>query len=325
MTELISSEEEELQRILSAIQRLDASKFFPSVNIRERRGLYFSQQAKRVWSNNGYVDGTISGEKSIGKTSYAYWNLYSTYEEDWGLAGNFMFMNPTLLLRIFQELNRMNIRLPQAIIDDASTTLNKSRWWDTDTQNFSEFYNLVRSVVGSTLFTSPSDHIPSSIKRDIHFTIQIKSMPVNLVRNAVEDGNQYWINAVERIRKFNLPDPYLWRTATLYTSYMIPDGRIFTDVRKHFDDYPLQYPTEPYNQYNEMRRRRVAIMIERCLNPDVKPKKAVGRPSGAKDNLKAAYESFKSLGLSDDEIAEKMGYNSRQALYRNIKSIGLTF
>ena len=136
---------------------------------------FFVQKIKQAYYSNGFTDAFVesSGRKGIGKTAFSLLCGYQVYG-DWDMALDHLFFTPKLALEslrerllVAKEKKQSVKRVPYLIIDDATMSLNKSRWFLPGIQDFSEYYSLIRTCCASVLFTGPSLRLPESIACDI--------------------------------------------------------------------------------------------------------------------------------------------------------------
>ena len=300
------------QELISEERSFDAKQVFKNVDCEFKQGLFFARQAKHAYLTEGYVDAQIVGEKSIGKTSYALWNLRAAYG-DWDTAFKFLFMQPRLLLKVLQYFHNKKIRLPMICQDDAGRKLNRSRWYLDETMDFAEFYDLVKSVCSGFLFTEPSFKLPGSIEKTIKYTVMMRSVSQKKLRNVLLGGDNkalMWKARYARAVEEQV-DPLLWCKATLYSRYTRPDGAIWMSNIKHTDYYPLHYPNSVKENVDIVRRNEVTAALDKALNKEEK-KDHMG------ERLYLAYKEFQKLGYTNTQIADKLGYKKFQDLSYHI-------
>lgn len=300
------------QELIDAPRNFDPAQIFRNVDYEYKQGLFFARQAKAAYKAEGYVDAQIVGEKSIGKTSYALWNLRQAYG-DWKTGFSFLFMQPRLLLKVLEYFHNKKMRLPMVCQDDAGRKLNRSRWYLDETMDFSEFYDLVKSVCSAFTFTEPAFKLPSSIENTIKYTVMMQKVSPRRLRQVLtgnDDKAAIWKARYARAVEEGV-DPMLWCKATLYSRYTRPDGDVRMSNVKHFDFYPLHYPDPIKEMVDEIRRHEVTEAINKALNKDE-------RKDHLGERLYLCYKALQADGYSNTDIAIKLGYKKFQDLTYHI-------
>jgi len=90
----------------------------------------------------------------IGKSVYALKTLYYIYGK-WNVAKRYVVFMPEEFLRLFEELIDQRARLPVMLWDDAGFWLGRQRWLNKFVIAVREHLNVIRTHVGSIMFTAP--------------------------------------------------------------------------------------------------------------------------------------------------------------------------
>ena len=229
--------------------------------------LTLSALIKRAYRTNGYVSAGVIGEMGIGKTSYALHVASEIY--GWDKALQYLFFKPQDAVRVMRKALDSGKRIPLLIMDDAGFWLSKLTWWEEHKVVFMDFYNLIRTVCASIIFTCPGDELPKVMRKKMYFRITISPLHKNRVIQLLEKIPKRELEVLRSegrdIRYWNIAKGYKLQTLPSYMQY----------VRSLFEDiYPLHYPKHIYLKYEEMRRVFVREALEKAVKrlcPSVLP------------------------------------------------------
>ena len=218
--------------------------------------LTLSALIKRAYRTNGYVSAGVIGEMGIGKTSYALHVASEIY--GWDKALQYLFFKPQDAVRVMRKALDSGKRIPLLIMDDAGFWLSKLTWWEEHKVVFMDFYNLIRTVCASIIFTCPGDELPKVMRKKMYFRITISPLHKNRVIQLLEKIPKRELEVLRSegrdIRYWNIAKGYKLQTLPSYMQY----------VRSLFEDiYPLHYPKHIYLKYEEMRRIFVKEALEK--------------------------------------------------------------
>lgn len=307
-------------------------EYFPNLGgYPEWKPNQFVQKIKQAYYNRGFTDGFIesSGRKGVGKTSLCLIigkQVYGTYEQ----ALDHLYFTPKLALESLRALMKDSKktgnpvkRVPYIIIDDATMSLNKSRWWLPGIQDFAEFYGIIRSCCASVIFSGPSLRLPESISCDIEFKIIVKHIASEKRIKEVAEGNfektSFWKRQAEQATAYGIKKKYLWRQARIYSNFTIPSSpKRFISPNIMTTIFPLHYPDNIFKEYEKRRNEKVFEMLDRAIEGE-KPKK-IGRPPNSNllhTVVRNAYYDHKKKGYSQKKSSEIMGI-SKDMLQKHV-------
>jgi len=218
--------------------------------------LTLSALIKRAYRTNGYVSAGVIGEMGIGKTSYALHVASEIY--GWDKVLQYLFFKPQDAIQVMRKALDSGKRIPLLIMDDAGFWLGKLTWWEEHKVVFMDFYNLIRTVCASIIFTCPGDELPKVMRKKMYFRITISPLHKNRVLQLLEKIPKRELEVLRSegrdIRYWNIAKGYKLQTLPSYMQY----------VRSLFEDiYPLHYPKHIYLKYEEMRRVFVKEALEK--------------------------------------------------------------
>ena len=258
--------------------------------------------------HNGFVSALIYGEMGVGKTSYALHVGSEVY--GWNKVLNYLYFKPQEAIKAMRKALERGERIPLIIMDDVGYWLGKLTWWEPQKVAFMDFYNLIRSVCASVLFTCPTDEIPKTIKKKIFFRVAIKPLP----RREAEEI--YASLSEEKIREMVREgiNPKLWNVARGYKLKTLPSFMQFVEA-KFQDIYPLHYPIWVLEKYELKRREAVKEALEKVE----KAFRKASRPG--KQQLISYARKLLMEGYSRKQIVEKLmeAGVSKVTAYRYLK------
>ena len=114
----------------------------------------------------------VMGEEGSGKTSYALWLGYLVYG-DWDRVLRYLFFRPEDVVRAFQRVLEKRERIPYVIMDDAGRWIGKWFSMQRGVKKFLAFYNMIRTVAASVVFTTPADEISKTLRDKAHVRVRV--------------------------------------------------------------------------------------------------------------------------------------------------------
>ena len=189
-----------------------------------------SKIIKREYKRYGFASFFVYGPQGSGKTTYSLKILkevYGSYKD----ALRYLHFHLEPLIANLHAAFQAGTRYPSVIIDDAGIALLKYRWQRDAEQWFAKFYNLIRSVAGSIIFTSvEAEDIIKFVRNKVTYLVSIERMNDNI------------------------------SFARGYRRYLLPSGRYF--VRLEFvDKFNLNIPESVRKEYENMRRAAINLLF----------------------------------------------------------------
>lgn len=190
----------------------------------------------------------------VGKTSYALWVAYELLG-DWGVVLDHLFFKPEDAIRAIAAAARRGEKLPIIIMDDAGTWLDRLTWWESGKVSFMKFFNLIRSVAHSVVFTTPTEELPKQI-------INKCFIRVNVRRTGYDELREIYGGDLSGLLK-TAEEHGLSPTFSLAVGYVVKTLPSFMQlVRKEFyDAFPTHYPRPVFERYERIRRKAVGILL----------------------------------------------------------------
>ena len=181
----------------------------------------------------------VYGRKGIGKTKVAMILAHSIYN-DWDMVLDHLIFTP----QQFSGILRIGMgRIPCLIFDDAGTWLNKYKYRSHEMASFCKLYDLMRSLVGVIIFTTPHPHnILRYVREDVDLFIKVKEY-----KGSIRECDIY-----ERFYTHPIPKVGEIRKGTMVMEKMLID---LNDL-----------PDEVYEKYLVARERAVEKAVEDFLN-----------------------------------------------------------
>ncbi len=184
-------------------------------------------------------------------------------------------------------------------MDDAGLWLGKSQWWKREKVEFAEFFDIIRTVCSSIIFTTPSDNLMSRISHEIMLRIKISAIDSDLYAHLKRQG-------------YNV-DVDKYRVAKIYRFSLSP---LFQPIIKKqaYDIYPLHYPDDVKREYDKKRLdavRHKLTKVKQSLKSDVTIKIE-------KSDIDAKIVELLNQGYTKKEIARILGI-SRATVYNRLK------
>ena len=243
--------------------------------------------------SNEAVTILINGEIGAGKTAYALYTARCIYSS-WDEVLAHLYFDPRPLVEEIKEAHKRGERIPLIIVDDAGLWLSKLSWWERPIREFMEFFNVIRSVCGAVIFTTPSNDIPQRIIEKIQYHVLVR-----------------------KINKKNARGVPLSQ-AVIYRSWMTPAGRRIKKVA--IDIYPRHYPNPVFIKYEDMRRQAIARKLDSVLRSLEDKRPSITR----REAIREVYNLMKEKRIGRDEahsiLAEAgMSYYARYKLIRKIE------
>ena len=262
--------------------------------------LVLSNLIREAHRREGFISVLVFGSQGIGKTSYALHVAHEIYG-DWNKALSHLFFNPKDMISLFKNYLRNGERIPLVISDDAGLWLSKSRWWLREKVEFCEFFDIIRTVCSSIIFTTPSDNLLSRLSHEINLRVKISYI----------DGEIYEMLKREGISV----NPQTYRIAKIYQFSLSP---LFQPIikKRGYDIYPLFYPDEIKEKYDKIRRDIVRQKLERV---DTSLKSQIEIKCD-KTNIDQKILELLSQGYSKSEIARLLGIG-RATVYRRLRKL----
>lgn len=187
---------------------------------------------KAKMENEGCTIAYIFGEIGVGKTSYALYTAHEIYG-NWKEPLEWLFFDIKDLLPRLSERFLKGERVPLIIIDDAGLWANRMYWWELPVKEFTKLFNVIRSMAGGVIFTSPSDEIPRQLIKKVKYRIFVS-------RAGSKDGTPL-------------------SRAIIYDQYILPDFRPV--VKKVAEEiFPTHYPV--YEEYAKKRNTAITTKLK---------------------------------------------------------------
>lgn len=173
----------------------------------------------------------IYGPLRYGKTAYACKTLaalYGTWNPE--VLKNYIIFKPQEFITKIKPIMKTGIKFPAFLWDDAGIWLSAMKWYDPLLKAISEYFQVIGTVFGGVLFTSP---LPNYVLK------RIRGFPTSA-----------------NIRIYKVGDhPSKPRVATGYQTYLLPD------MRRHYvrtfmeDRFSAVMPTKFYDWYIAYRKQ----------------------------------------------------------------------
>ena len=259
---------------------------------------FLTRLVQQAYEREGFISALIFGSQGIGKTSYALHVARQVYG-NWRKALNHLFFNPKEAIEYLDKALDRSERIPLIIMDDAGLWLGKSQWWKREKVEFAEFFDIIRTVCSSIIFTTPSDNLMSRISHEIMLRIKISAIDSDLYAHLKRQG-------------YNV-DVDKYRVAKIYRFSLSP---LFQPIIKKqaYDIYPLHYPDDVKREYDKKRLdavRHKLAKVKQSLKSDVTIKIE-------KSDIDAKIVELLNQGYTKKEIARILGI-SRATVYNRLK------
>ncbi len=259
---------------------------------------FLTRLVQQAYEREGFISALIFGSQGIGKTSYALHVARQVYG-NWRKALNHLFFNPKEAIEYLDKALDRSERIPLIIMDDAGLWLGKSQWWKREKVEFAEFFDIIRTVCSSIIFTTPSDNLMSRISHEIMLRIKISAIDSDLYAHLKRQG-------------YNV-DVDKYRVAKIYRFSLSP---LFQPIIKKqaYDIYPLHYPDDVKREYDKKRLdavRHKLAKVKQSLKSDVTIKIK-------KSDIDAKIVELLNQGYTKKEIARILGI-SRATVYNRLK------
>ena len=195
----------------------------------------------------GFISALIFGNQGIGKTSYALHVAKEVYG-GWDHVLDYLFFNPKDAINVMEQAIEEEKRIPLIIMDDAGIWLGKTEWWRREKVEFAEFFDIIRTVCSSVVFTTPADNLMSRLSREIMLRIKVTHLDGEVDAQLKEKGMKV--------------DPKLFRLAKIYRFSLSPlfQPNIYKTA---FDVFPALYPDEVKKKYDRLRLKAIKWKLER--------------------------------------------------------------
>jgi hypothetical protein len=259
---------------------------------------FLTRLIRHAYEREGFISALIFGSQGIGKTSYALHVAHQVYG-DWRKALNSLFFNPKEAIEYLDKALSRNERIPLIIMDDAGLWLGKSQWWKREKIEFAEFFDIIRTVCSSVVFTTPSDNLISRLSHEIMLRIKVSPIDSDLYAQLKRQG-------------YNV-DVDRYRVAKIYRFSLSP---LFQPIiqKTAYDIFPLYYPNDIKQEYDKKRLdavRHKLTKVKQSLKSDITIKVD-------KSDIDAKIVELLSQGYTKKEIAQILGI-SRATVYNRLK------
>lgn len=197
----------------------------------------------------------VYGAMGVGKTSYALWVAHEVLG-GWDEVLKYLFFRPEDVIKTVAKAIDRGEKIPIIIMDDAGTWLDRLTWWENEKVTFMKFFNLIRSVAHSVIFTTPVEELPRPIIRKCFIRVNVRRVSHDELRKIYGDQALEDLTRVAKAHGvkpiFSLAAGYLIRTLPSFIQL----------VRKDFyDAFPTHYPDEIFSKYEKMRREAVRSLL----------------------------------------------------------------
>jgi len=272
--------------------------------------LFLSQLIEKAYKNNGVITAYVFGEFGLGKTAYALWVAYDIYK-DWNKVLEYLFFKPQEAVRVIGRAIEKNERIPLIIMDDAGLWLDRLTWYERDKISFMELFNLIRSITGGIIFTTPSEELPRQILNKSFFRIKIELADIN----ELDAGTRGAL--ISLMKKYNLSP--LVSKATGYRLRTLPSFMKF--VKKTFIDYyPTHYPI--YQSYTVKRQEALKYYYTKLLEAIHEEEKETRRKTKRPDVFKLIEKRLKEGTPVNKIVKELMAIGiPRSTAYYYVKKL----
>ncbi|MEM1766148.1 MAG: AAA family ATPase [Zestosphaera sp.] len=215
--------------------------------------MYLASLVRNAMKNDSIVTAYVYGEMGVGKTSYALWVAREVLG-GWEVVLDHLFFRPEEVIRAVIREARRGGKLPIIIMDDAGTWLDRMTWWEREKVSFMKFFNLIRSVAHSIIFTTPSEELPKQVANKCFIRVSVRRVTNEELESIYGDASVLVKTAKEHGVKplFSLATGYVVKTLP---SFML-------QVKKEFyDAFPTHYPDNIFREYEVMRRKAVLSLL----------------------------------------------------------------
>ena len=214
-----------------------------------------AELVKWAWKNNSVIVAYVYGNFGTGKTSYALWTAYEVLG-DWDKVLRYLFFSPGEAAAVMKRAIVNRRRLPIVIMDDAGLWLDRMTWWESEKIAFMKFFNLIRSVTASIIFTTPTEELPKQILKKSMIRVQVE--PVSRDDAAKVLGKEAVDAVLDAASRFGVSSRLA--VATGYVVRTLPSFMQLVS-KQFYDLYPLHYPV--YEKYETKRHRALRQYFEK--------------------------------------------------------------
>jgi len=214
-----------------------------------------AELVKWAWKNNSVIVAYVYGNFGTGKTSYALWTAYEVLG-DWDKVLRYLFFSPGEAAAVMKRAIVNRRRLPIVIMDDAGLWLDRMTWWESEKIAFMKFFNLIRSVTASIIFTTPTEELPKQILKKSMIRVQVE--PVSRDDAAKVLGKEAVDAVLGAASRFGVSSRLA--VATGYVVRTLPSFMQLVS-KQFYDLYPLHYPV--YEKYETKRHRALRQYFEK--------------------------------------------------------------
>ena len=243
--------------------------------------------------------------KGVGKTSFALRVMYRVYG-DWDEALSRLHMNPADAIDMLVDLVKNRRRIPVFTMDDVGMWLSGLTFSLSKGKSrqaivaFYEFYNAIRTVSSSCLFTAPKNDMIKSLLGQVNFKVAIYSHS--------ED--------------YSLAKIYKVKVSPLFQTFI---------KTSHQEIFPIKLPDEVYRKYEEKRWNALDWKAQELAKLWQDAKEDVIEPEMTKNNIikevyipqcsrKIELRPFKRTTLSSaDTYADKVSFPKTLAKKYNLR------
>ena len=233
--------------------------------------LVLSRKIRSAVKRYDFESAFLVGPQGMGKTTYGMLVLYEIYR-DWDLVLHYTVFDPRPVLYELKECLTTGRRIPTILFDDAGIHLSK---YLPQIEGNAELvmvlnatYNLIRTVTGGVIFTSPDMDILKELRK-----------------------KSWWIGTPTAPHGREHPKRYL----VLYRKRIMPTGhtRVYRSAE---DEYWLtMIPGDVRKEYEDKRRDALLPVIDRLIDL---------LDSGGK-KTKIAYKMLKKAWNISDSYVKK--------------------
>lgn len=215
--------------------------------------MYLSSLIHDVIKNDSVITAYVYGEMGTGKTSYALW-VASEVLGGWDDVLKYLFFRPEDAISAVSKAVATGVKLPIIIMDDAGIWLDRMTWWEKEKVSFMKFFNLIRSVAHSIIFTTPSEELPRQIINKCFIRVNVRRTGYDELKKKYGD-----ISGLLKVVESHNIKP-IFSLAVGYVTKMLPS--FIQLVRKEFyDAYPTYYPLNVFKRYEEIRKDAVKSLL----------------------------------------------------------------
>jgi DNA polymerase III delta prime subunit len=259
---------------------------------------------QRAYEREGFISALVFGTQGVGKTSYALHVAKEIYG-DWKKALDHLFFNPVDAIDCLDRALEKGYRIPLIIMDDAGLWLGKSQWWEDGKVEFAEFFDIIRSICSSVIFTTPSDNLMSRLSKEIMLRIKVHYIDSDLYEELKQNG-------------FEDIDVETWRVAKIYRFSLSP---LFQPLIQKFayDVYPVRYPEDIKKEYEKKRLDAIRHKLKR-VKESLKKSLESSNPKKEMDDLDKKILELLEKGYTKTEVAKMLGV-CRATVYNRLKRL----